>query len=168
MYRLYPYRTFLKDGITTLESLLKSINITPESNSESSQSIFANLSTLVKRDIQKSPGPNHYIETNYQNNLIQEMLQTAKVTDFCLIGPAGCGKSISISKVAEVLGLDIENIILYQDMTARDLLQQRTTLPNGDTVWKLSPLVSAALDGKIAVLDGLHRIHPSTLSVLHR
>lgn len=122
----------------------------------------------MKRDIQKSSGPNHYIETNYQNNLIQEMLQTAKVTDFCLIGPAGCGKSISISKVAEVLGLDIENIILYQDMTARDLLQQRTTLPNGDTVWKLSPLVSAALDGKIAVLDGLHRIHPSTLSVLHR
>lgn len=168
MYRLYPYRTFLKDGIATLESLLKSINITPESVSESSQSIFASLSQLLKQDIQNLAPPNNYIETSYQNKLIQEMLQTEKVSDFCLIGPAGCGKSISITKVAEVLGQDLENIILYQDMTARDLLQQRATLPNGDTVWKFSPLVTAALNGKIAVLDGLHRIHPSTLSVLHR
>lgn len=67
-----------------------------------------------------------------------------------------------------MLGKEIETIILYQDMTSRDLLQQRTTLANGDTVWKFSPLVTAALEGKIAVIDGLHRIHPSTLSVLHR
>lgn len=53
-------------------------------------------------------------------------------------------------------------------MTARDLIQQRTTLENGDTVWKNSPLVMAVLEGKIALLDGLHRVHPSTLSVLHR
>ena len=31
-------------------------------------------------------------------------------------------------------GYDLEPIMLYQDMTARDLLQQRTTLANGDTV----------------------------------
>ena len=42
-------------------------------------------------------------------------------------------------------------------MTARDLLQQRTTTPTGDTVWRLSALVDAALTGKMAVLDGLHR-----------
>ena len=53
-------------------------------------------------------------------------------------------------------------------MTSRDLIQQRTTLENGDTVWRNSPLVSAALEGKLAVLDGLHRVHPSTLAVLHR
>lgn len=53
-------------------------------------------------------------------------------------------------------------------MTCRDLIQQRTTQPNGDTVWRDSPLVTAALEGKLAVLDGLHRIHPSTLAVIHR
>ena len=30
-------------------------------------------------------------------------------------------------------------------MTARDLLQQRTTLANGDTIWRFSPLVEAAI-----------------------
>lgn len=53
-------------------------------------------------------------------------------------------------------------------MTARDLIQQRTTLPNGDTIWKYSPLVAAAIEGKLAILDGLHRLHSSTLSILHR
>ena len=53
-------------------------------------------------------------------------------------------------------------------MTSRDLLQQRTTLPNGDTVWRPSSLVVAALQGHLAVLDGIHRINPGTLSVLQR
>ena len=55
-----------------------------------------------------------------------------------------------------------------QDMTSRDLLQQRGTLPNGDTTWRLAPLIIAALEGSIALLDGLHRVNPSTLAVLHR
>lgn len=53
-------------------------------------------------------------------------------------------------------------------MTSRDLIQQRTTMPNGDTVWKDSALIVAALNGKLAVLDGIHRVHPSTLAVLYR
>lgn len=53
-------------------------------------------------------------------------------------------------------------------MTSRDLIQQRTTLPNGDTVWKHAPLVNAALEGKLAILNGLHRLHPSTVAVLQR
>lgn len=90
------------------------------------------------------------------------------MADVCLVGPSGCGKSMIVNKVAETLGRDVENIVLYQDMTSRDLIQQRTTLDNGDTMWKFSPLIEAALEGKIAVLDGINRIHPSTLTVLHR
>ena len=55
----------------------------------------------------------------------------------------GCGKSVIVQKLADILGYDLEPIMLYQDMTARDLLQQRTTLANGDTVWRFSPLVEA-------------------------
>lgn len=58
--------------------------------------------------------------------------------------------------------------ILKQDMTARDLLQQRITLANGDTSWRYSPLVMAALEGSIAELDGIHRVNPGTLAVLQR
>lgn len=53
-------------------------------------------------------------------------------------------------------------------MTARDLLQQRYTLPNGDTAWRQSPLVTAALEGKLVVLDGIHRVNPGTLAILQR
>lgn len=57
---------------------------------------------------------------------------------------------------------------LVQDMTARDLLQQRYTLPNGDTAWRSSPLVTAALEGKLVLLDGVHRVSAGTLAVLQR
>ena len=53
-------------------------------------------------------------------------------------------------------------------MTSRELLQQRTTLANGDTTWRLSPLVVAALEGRLAVLDGVHRLDMGTLAVLKR
>lgn len=59
-------------------------------------------------------------------------------------------------------------MVLYQDMTARDFVQQRTTKINGDTIWRDSPLVRAAKNGHIAILDGIHRIHNSTISILHR
>lgn len=53
-------------------------------------------------------------------------------------------------------------------MTARDLLQQRYTLPNGDTAWRPSPLVTAAIEGKLLLLDGIHRVNLGTLAVLSR
>lgn len=53
-------------------------------------------------------------------------------------------------------------------MTARDLLQQRYTLPNGDTAWRASPLVNAAKEGKLVLLDGIHRVNLGTLAVLSR
>jgi len=59
-------------------------------------------------------------------------------------------------------------LVVMQDMTSRDLLQQRMTTSSGDTAWRLSPLVTAALEGSLAVLDGLHRVNAGTFAVLHR
>lgn len=80
----------------------------------------------------------------------------------------GSGKTALVNQFSKMFGYLTEPVLLYQDMTARDLLQQRYTLPNGDTVWRYAPLVEAALDGRIAVLDGLHRVNPGTLSILQR
>lgn len=109
-----------------------------------------------------------YIPTPYQDNLMTELLQSHSVQDFCLIGPKGCGKSVTLLQLAQILNYEVEPIVLYQDITSRDLIQQRNTLPNGDTIWQNSPLIQAALEGKLAVLDGIDRVHPSTLSVIHR
>ncbi|KAM9486140.1 von Willebrand factor A domain-containing protein 8 [Clarias gariepinus] len=109
-----------------------------------------------------------FISTPTHARLLAEMMQSHSVKDMCLIGAKGCGKSVIAKEFAEMLGYSIEPIMLYQDMTARDLLQQRYTLPNGDTAWRASPLVSAAQEGKLVLLDGIHRVNLGTLSVLSR
>ncbi|XP_012262209.2 von Willebrand factor A domain-containing protein 8 [Athalia rosae] len=188
-YRLYPYKLFLgKEGRDAVEDILKTFEILGSKNSEDHFKI--QNSTIEDNFAQVTIGNGHsefkfsvpsgcgetigvgtkidFVDTRYQNNLLAEMMQSHLVTDFCFVGPKGCGKSTTVNKFAELLGYDIEPIVLYQDMTSRDLIQQRTTLPNGDTVWRDSPLVQAALEGKLAVLDGIHRIHPSTLAVVYR
>jgi midasin (ATPase involved in ribosome maturation) len=51
-------------------------------------------------------------------------------------------------------------------MNSRELFQQRRILPNGDTIWEDSPLVSAAKQGKLCVLDGVERVHSSMVEAL--
>lgn len=109
-----------------------------------------------------------FIETTYQNYLLSEIMQSYAVGDICLIGGRGSGKSLLVAEIARLLNQSIEPMVLYQDMTARDFVQQRTTTPTGDTIWRDSPLIRAAKNGSIAVLDGIHRIHSSTISVLDR
>ncbi|XP_003412650.2 von Willebrand factor A domain-containing protein 8 isoform X2 [Loxodonta africana] len=110
----------------------------------------------------------HFIQTLSHKQLLAEMMQSHVVKDICLIGGKGCGKTVIAKNFADTLGYHIEPIMLYQDMTARDLLQQRYTLPNGDTAWRSSPLVNAALEGKLVLLDGIHRVNAGTLAVLQR
>ncbi|KAM5289381.1 von Willebrand factor A domain-containing protein 8 [Ctenodactylus gundi] len=110
----------------------------------------------------------HFIQTLSHKQLMAEMMQSHMVKDICLIGGKGCGKTVIAKNFADALGYHVEPIMLYQDMTARDLLQQRYTLPNGDTAWRASPLVTAALEGKLVLLDGIHRVNAGTLAVLQR
>ena len=34
--------------------------------------------------------------------------------DFCVIGPKGCGKSVVVQQLADLLGYEVEPIMLYQ------------------------------------------------------
>nr|CAD7429314.1 unnamed protein product [Timema monikensis] len=187
LYRLYPYKCFVgREGKQAVEDILNTFNITGDSKPavalqqitlpQGQYSGQAQLSVNGQQSDVKvpcgsggrmSPAPS-FVHTPYQDQLLAEMLQSHLVHDICLIGPRGCGKSATVRTLSDILGYNIEPIVLYQDMSSRDLIQQRTTLSNGDTVWKYSPLVTAALEGKLAVLDGVHRIHPSTLAVVHR
>ena len=59
--------------------------------------------------------------------LLTQLLQShAAGRDLCLIGKAGAGKSFSARLFARALGYaPMETLFVYQDMTARDLLQVR-------------------------------------------
>ncbi|KJE89891.1 hypothetical protein CAOG_008496 [Capsaspora owczarzaki ATCC 30864] len=109
-----------------------------------------------------------FIEVPYHRHVLLSLLRSHAVSDICLVGGKGVGKSLLVRHLATLLGYEVEPIMLYQDMTARDLLQQRTTLPNGDTVWNFSHLINAALHGHLAVLDGIHRLNADTLAMLQR
>lgn len=108
-----------------------------------------------------------FVETDSARQLISGLLQDFALSfDVCLIGDQGAGKTQLVSQVARLLRYNVRTMQMYKDMTSRDLLQKRTTDARGDTVWQRSALVDAALQGDIAVLDGIHRLAPGTLTVL--
>ncbi|KAJ3247303.1 von Willebrand factor A domain-containing protein 8, partial [Borealophlyctis nickersoniae] len=80
----------------------------------------------------------------------------------------GSGKTVAIAEFARRFGYGVETVYLYKDMTARDLVQRRGTRSGGSTFWENSGLVTAALEGKIAVLDGLQWVGPGTIATLQR
>ncbi|XP_034741708.1 von Willebrand factor A domain-containing protein 8 [Etheostoma cragini] len=190
--RLYPYNSILgKDGRSAVEGVLSrfelldgrrklvpsailSVSRTKDLEGHADVTLLVadkDVTFQVPAGIKELHPPNSsptFISTPSQSQLLAEMMQSHMVKDICLIGAKGCGKSVIAREFAEMLGYSIEPIMLYQDMTARDLLQQRCTLPNGDTAWRPSPLVTAAIEGKLLILDGIHRVNLGTLAVLSR
>lgn len=43
--------------------------------------------------------------------------------DMCLIGPKGCGKSITVQRLSELLSYEVEPIILYQVSVFNDIFK---------------------------------------------
>ncbi|KAK7868613.1 hypothetical protein R5R35_008422 [Gryllus longicercus] len=187
LYRLYPYKSFLSaEGQAAVENVLSTFQVLPRRSKSVSMNInnvtpkngTAEVEITVERkssvlqvpcgSLRENVVTNDFVPNVYQEKLLADLMLSHQFKDICVIGPRGCGKSATVSEFAKRLNYVVEPIVLYQDMTSRDLLQQRSTLLNGDTVWQNSPLVTAALEGKLAVLDGIHRIHPSTLAVVHR
>eukprot|EP00105_Crassostrea_gigas_P035222 XP_019919370.1 PREDICTED: von Willebrand factor A domain-containing protein 8 [Crassostrea gigas] len=183
--KLYPYSVILnKEGVSSVQNLLKTFKlqhkdkyinkgqiVSVKDRDQGLVSVETDKSKtfdVLKGCLETNMENESFIPTPYHNSVLVELIQTHAAHDFCVIGARGCGKSILVEKFAQLLGYELEPIMLYQDMTSRDLLQKRITEPNGDTTWMMSPLVEAALNGRLAVLDGLHRINQGSFAVLHR
>ncbi|RUP51709.1 hypothetical protein BC936DRAFT_146399 [Jimgerdemannia flammicorona] len=137
---------------------------------------FQHDATETRHVARVSAGPNplgpaeFFVETPYASRTFAAMaiLHTTG-QDFCLLGTTkGVGKSALIRHLARNLGYTIEYIPLYRDMSSRDLLQRRATTFSGDTVWQNSLLVDAAVQGHMAVLDGIETLGFGTLTTLQR
>ncbi|XP_062982036.1 von Willebrand factor A domain-containing protein 8 [Elgaria multicarinata webbii] len=190
---LYPYNVLLgKEGKTAVEDALKRFDLQDSGRPspprrvvnvkkmDDAKTMQADVTVQIAgkavtfqvpagiKPLDMHSGTDGFIKTASHEQLLAEMMQSHMVKDICLIGEKGCGKTVLAKEFAATLGYNIEPIMLYQDMTARDLLQQRYTLPNGDTSWRPSPLITAALEGKLVILDGIHRVNPGTLAVLQR
>lgn len=55
-----------------------------------------------------------YIETNYHNYLLSEIIQSYMVGDLCLVGSRGSGKSMLVRQIAKILNQAIEPMVLYR------------------------------------------------------
>lgn len=180
---IYPYQTTLtKEKQTRIKDLLETLNIDTKpspsvkyliSEKSSGDGNVMNF-TINKNKISivggcyTSSSRDKFVDLDHQRNYLASMLQLYSVGDFCIIGHKGVGKSTLTNKLVGMLNQEIEPMVLYEDMTSRDLIQQRITTATGDTIWKDSPLVRAAKNGTVAVLDGINRLHKSTATVLQR
>jgi AAA domain (dynein-related subfamily) len=112
-------------------------------------------------------GESRYVETESAQHTIDGMLMLHTLDrDMCLMGSRGSGKTMLVQQFARLLDYATETFPLHQDMSHRDLLQRRATTSAGDTVWQPSPLVVAAREGRLAVLDNIDRLPPDLLSVV--
>ncbi|XP_050525858.1 von Willebrand factor A domain-containing protein 8 [Daktulosphaira vitifoliae] len=181
--RLYPYDSFMNvDGKNAVNNIVSSfceeedeaikcyVSSVGQPENSLIKIVLSNSKsfTVPCGEFSSNPIIQDHVKTNYQDKILADLALSHSASDICIIGPRGCGKTAIVNQFAAMFNYDIETISLYQDLTSRDLIQHRSTLPNGDTIWKYSPLVVAALEGKLTVLDGLHRLHSSTLTILHR
>ena len=51
-------------------------------------------------------------------------------------------------------------MLCFKDMSAADLTVTRTTDLQGNTLWRDSPMLAAAIKGDVVLLEGLDRLHP--------
>lgn len=180
---IYPYQTTLttekkqriKDLLITLNidskpsQLVKHLTFEKSSEAENAVNFTINNNKItIVGGSMDSVLREKFVDLDHQRNYLASMLQLYSVGDFCIIGHKGVGKSILTNKLVSMLNQEIEPMVLYEDMTSRDLVQQRITTVTGDTIWKDSPLVRAAKNGTVAVLDGINRLHKSTITVLQR
>ncbi|CAF0785254.1 unnamed protein product [Adineta ricciae] len=188
LHRIYPYDILYrnsKESKQAVEHMFKKLAL-KRSNENASKKIHhinqretqtiveyelngkRNQITVPAHDPSSSIIPPTFIKTPYHDQLLFDLILSHSSGDICLVGPKGCGKSLMVDHFASVLNYPVEYFVLYKDLSARELLQQRITNEHGDTLWQNTPLVEAAIHGRLLVLDGIHRLNSDTLVSLQR
>lgn len=134
--RVYPHHYSVRDetALSIVERLLAALpSPTPTSSSTPTSTDPA---PRLPKTVRPLASPEELLE-------IVPLLQSHNAgSDLCIIGGNGQGKTRLLTLFASALGYVPELLFLYRDMTARDLLQRRSTTSSGATRWIPSPLVS--------------------------
>lgn len=243
--RVYPSRWVAKDAAQAdaIESAFKKLGVDMKSERAKGYAIASvrheaprhKLVTLTRESGREeakvrvpsgplpsvAPDSGAFVVTSHGGVLLQHMLEDHAIgRDMCIIGPKGSGKSTLVKQFAAMLGYETEHMMLFRDMSTRDLLQRRATkkidrakqaealsqsssarhreglglvasatdelvreesriMGNNDalaeslregedseSMWEMSPLIRAAVNGRIAILDNIDRLPVGALSVL--
>jgi MoxR-like ATPase len=138
----------------------------------------AGTAAVVRLQVPAGPLPvggtlPRWVATDYHTAALAQMVIAHARGDLCVHGPRGVGKTTVVARFAALLGYPLAYVAVYRDMSARDLLLRRSVEGSSGeggggrtTVWVRSPLVTAALHGHLAVLDGVEQLAPGTLASL--
>ncbi|KAE8883184.1 von Willebrand factor A domain-containing protein 8 [Phytophthora fragariae] len=162
-------KTYLLDSVvkTSAEDVEATVKFRTPGARDNAELVLHNVPCGTTR-IQKN-ARSGFVETDTHSKMLAEMIQDHAVgSDLCVLGAKGSGKSALVGLFAHRMGYATELFSLFKDMTARDLLQRRSTDSHGNTRWEDSPLIHAARNGHLAVLDGVHRLGSDSLGVLQR
>jgi hypothetical protein len=110
----------------------------------------------------KSEFPSAILTPQHEETLSALAQDHCLGNDVCLVGRPGSGKTLLAKQFGALFGyrgVGIETVQLYKDMTARELCQTRSTDAQGNTVWSLSPVVTAALQGIVSLLPLIGCFH---------
>eukprot|EP00934_Nitzschia_sp_Nitz4_P006323 Nitzschia sp. Nitz4//scaffold219_size35776//29376//35535//NITZ4_007828-RA/size35776-processed-gene-0.11-mRNA-1//1//CDS//3329542332//6313//frame0 len=112
--------------------------------------------------------PPGFVETVGSSEVLVAMMQEHAVgKDLLLVSPKGEGKNATAQQFAGLLGYDSHLFAMYSEMGSQDLLLRRATdQKTGQTKWEESPLLKAAVNGDICVLDGVEKLRLDVLSSL--
>lgn len=108
----------------------------------------------------------HIVHTSSFRKALSAMIQEHCVgNDFLLVSPKGEGKTALAQEFAALIGHETHLFAMNTEMTSQNLLLRRSTDPStGETRWEDSPLLRAARQGDICVLDGIEKLRPDVLS----
>lgn len=158
--RCFPSTLVLRDApdqAKILQSTFEKLDIIPKSASDIKDS-----TKLV--DCTRTSG--RLLFTAEHDHIVSDMVTEALENEqhLCLVGPGGSGKTVMAREVAERLNQKVSVVHCYKDMSSRDLIQKRSTKNDGSTEWIVSPLVEAAVNGELLILDGVDRLQADTLA----
>jgi von Willebrand factor A domain-containing protein 8 len=136
--------------------------------------------TLKSSTIDVPCGPNslngqtsssQIVHTDGFRRALAAMLQQhgSGTRDILLLSPKGEGKNVLAQEFSKLLGYETHLFALYSEMSTQDLLMRRgTDSTTGETVWNESPLIRAARQGDVCILDGIEKLRPDALSGIQR
>ena len=85
--------------------------------------------------------------------------------DSVVLGGQAGGKTFLTQRFGTLLGYGVPHTVFcHSELGSLELLQRRATDVAGATCWLDGPVVRAAVTGGLAVLDGVHRLAPGTLT----
>jgi von Willebrand factor A domain-containing protein 8 len=119
---------------------------------------------IVMGGPEESQSFSRYIGTTTSEAALTALLEEHAADRHLLVttSSSGTGKSMLAEQFARLLGYGTPLLFpLYPDLTARDLLLRRSSSDD-----ELSPLVTAALTGRLCILDNVHTISADLLATL--